>query len=47
MSDEQLKWEDVAPSLDRVKVPGGWIYRHFHFNGGAILVFVPDRPKDK
>jgi len=34
------KWEIVANNLDRVIVPGGWIYNH-HSGVGESLCFVP------
>lgn len=34
-------WETVTlPSLDRIEVPGGWLYRST-YGGGTALAFVP------
>jgi hypothetical protein len=37
----ESKWEDVTWGLERVKVPGGWLYKHSHRSDSA-LTFVPD-----
>jgi hypothetical protein len=36
--DEQPTWEIVTPGVDRLPVPGGWIYRT-----DRGVVFVPDK----
>jgi hypothetical protein len=33
------KWESVTISLERIRVPGGWLYRT---PGGTVLCFVPE-----
>lgn len=38
-------WENVANLLQRVKVPGGWLYRTTDYSEGApALAFVPFPP---
>jgi hypothetical protein len=50
------QWEKVAPSLDRIRVAGGWLYRttlcdpsdEYGRPGnpvGVAMVFVPDLPR--
>jgi hypothetical protein len=44
------KWEFVAEGLERIAVPGGWLYRSFYRNHGMDFdivtapVFVPALP---
>jgi hypothetical protein len=48
MSDDTVTtWEAISPfnRLDRIRVPGGWIYRTAHTNAVA-LCFVPLVPED-
>ncbi len=36
-------WEDVTPDVDRLPVPGGWLYRVDAPEWvGVRVVFVPD-----
>jgi hypothetical protein len=49
MSDDTVTtWEAISPfnRLDRIRVPGGWIYRTTHTNAVA-LCFVPLVPEDE
>lgn len=39
VSDE--KWEDYAIFTQRLKIPGGWLYR-YGMQGNGSIVFVPD-----
>jgi hypothetical protein len=47
MSETVETWEAISPfnRLDRIRVPGGWIYRTTHTNAVA-LCFVPLVPED-
>jgi hypothetical protein len=47
MSETTLTWEAISPfnRLERIRVPGGWLYRTAH--GDAVaLCFVPLVPDD-
>lgn len=36
-------WKGVAEGLERIEVPGGWLYRLMTYQGVA-LAFVPAQP---
>lgn len=39
------EWQDVAPGLDRIRAPGGWLYRAYNHGDSAVaLCFVPAEP---
>ena len=40
VSDE--KWEDYAIFTQRLKIPGGWLYRYGVRGHDGPMVFVPD-----
>jgi hypothetical protein len=38
------EWEEFAPGTQRLRVPGGWIFRIQINHGLPCAVFVPDPP---
>ena len=36
-----MTWENVAPGVDRLAVPNGWIYRVTDAAGEFAVTFVP------
>ena len=36
------KWETVNATLERIPVPGGWLYRSRLTTGCAPIAYVPD-----
>lgn len=46
MKASDHKWEQIDKFTDRMKVPGGWIYRYissrFSTDAGVAMVFVPE-----
>ena len=42
MSDKVSEWEVVVPYLQRITVPGGWLYiKYSEHIDGQCMVFVP------
>lgn len=35
------EWEPVGSDTERMRVPGGWLYRYTSASGDVALVFVP------
>jgi hypothetical protein len=48
MSDTVTTWEVISPfnRLDRIRVPGGWLYRTAHGGDAVALCFVPLAPEE-
>jgi hypothetical protein len=45
MTDRPEVWEYVCHNTMRLKVPGGWLYRHYGADGsdgGVAMCFVPE-----
>lgn len=42
----ETDWESVDETLERLKVPGGWLVRTYMNNNGVSITFYPD-PKHK
>ena len=42
MTERKEVWEKINDDTQRLVVPGGWIYRTYHFRGGWSMVFVPN-----
>ncbi len=50
-AQESAKWIYVAEGLEKIQIPGGWMYRTFHYDNStgswhySTPTFVPDPPK--